>query len=51
VNVVAFLAFLQDGSEVWTALVTVRSTNDGRGIGLVNFVGVFIIRRVDRRYS
>jgi hypothetical protein len=31
-NILAFLAFLQDRSEVWAATVTLGATNHGRGV-------------------
>ena len=31
-NILAFLAFLQDRSEVWAATVTLGATNYGRGV-------------------
>ena len=34
VNIRALPAFLQDRSEVWTATVTLGSTNDGRRVDL-----------------
>ena len=40
VNVVAFLTFLQDRSEGWTATVTLGSTNEGRGVDLAIFAGI-----------
>jgi hypothetical protein len=41
VNVRAFLAFLQDRSEVWTATITLGSTNNGRGVDLAIFAGIW----------
>jgi hypothetical protein len=31
-NILAFLTFLQDRSEIWAATVTLGATNHGRGI-------------------
>ena len=40
VHIRALPAVLQDRSEVWTATVTLGSTNEGRGVDLGVFAGV-----------
>ena len=40
-NIRAFLAVLQDRSEGWTATVTLGSTNEGRGVDLAIFAGIW----------
>ena len=41
VNIRAFVAFLQDRNEVWSATVTLGNTNDRRGIDLAIFASIW----------